>query len=150
MHTQSNKNNSRSLWKVINNIVPSYTQEKHVYSKDLKTAANEFNLCFSFVGSCTADAVAQLARDNNIICSNFFMPNPVSDNCFSLIPVSCEDVRRIMSLPLNKAPGPDKIKAKLFRDALQVVLRLITEIINCSLGTSTFQLTGRLLRLSHS
>ena len=32
---QNNMNNSRSLWKVINNIVPSKTQEKPVYSKDL-------------------------------------------------------------------------------------------------------------------
>ena len=32
---QNNMNNSRSLWKVINNIVPSKTQKKPVYSKDL-------------------------------------------------------------------------------------------------------------------
>ena len=31
------------LWKVINNVVPSKSQEKHVYSKDLKTVANDFN-----------------------------------------------------------------------------------------------------------
>ena len=43
---QNNMNNSRSLWKVINNIVPSKTQEKLVYSKDLKTVANEFNSYF--------------------------------------------------------------------------------------------------------
>lgn len=40
---QSNKSNSRSLWKVINNVVPSKSQEKHVYSKDLKIVANDFN-----------------------------------------------------------------------------------------------------------
>ena len=67
---QNNMNNSRSLWKVINNIVPSKTQEKLVYSKDLKTVANEFNSYFSSVGSRTAEAVAKLALENNIICSN--------------------------------------------------------------------------------
>ena len=53
--------------------------------------------------------------------------------------MSYEVVRRvILSLPLNKAPGPDKIKAKVFRDSHQVVLGPITEIINCSFRTSTF------------
>ena len=36
------------------------------------------------------------------------------------------------------APSPDKIKAKVFRDSLQVVLGPITEIINCSFRTTTF------------
>ena len=65
---QNNMNNSRSLWKVINNIVPSKTQEKLVYSKDLKTVGNELNSYFSSVGSRTTEAVAKLALENNIIC----------------------------------------------------------------------------------
>ena len=131
---QNNMNNSRSLRKVINNIVPSKTQEKLVYSKDLKSV-------FSSVGSRTAEAVAKLALENNIICSNSSMPDLVlsSDDCFKFTPVSIEDVRRvILSLPLNRAPGPDKTKAGVFKDALQVILGPITEIINCSVGTSTF------------
>ena len=138
---QNKMNNSRSLLKVINNIVPSKTQEKLVYSKDLKTVANEFNLYFSSVGGRTAEAVAKLALENNIICANSSMPDLVSsfDDCFSFTPVSTVDVRRtILSLPLNRAPGPDKTKARVFKDALQVILWPITEIINCSLGTSTF------------
>ena len=71
---QSSKSNSRSLWKVINNNVPSKSQEKHVYSKDLKTVANDFNSYFLSVGSRAADAVAQLARDNNITYLN---PSPL-------------------------------------------------------------------------
>ena len=141
---QSNKSNSRSLWKVINNVVPSKSQEKHVYSKDLKTVANDFNSYFSSVGSRAAEAVAQLARDNNITYSNSSPLSPLrpalsTADCFRFSPVSCEVVRRvILSLPRNKAPGPDKIKAKVFRDSLQVVLGPITEIINCSFRTTTF------------
>ena len=81
-----------------------------VYSKDLKTVANEFNSYFSSVGSRTAEAVAKLALENNIICSNSSMPDLVSsfDDCFRFTPVSTVDVRRtILSLPLNRAPGPD-------------------------------------------
>ena len=138
---QNNMNNSRSLWKVINNIVPSKTQEKLVYSKDFKSVANEFNSYFSSVGSRTAEAVAKLALENNIICSNSSMPDLVSssDDCFKFTPVSIEDVRRvILSLPLNRAPRTYKTKARVFKDALQLILGPITEIINCSLGTSTF------------
>ena len=138
---QSNKSNSRSLWKVINNTVPSKFQEKNVYSKYLKTVANDFNSYFSAVGSRIADAVAQLARDNNITYLNCSPPSPAlsSADCFSFSPVSCEVVRRvILSLPPSKAPSPDKIKAKVFRDSLQVILGSITEIINCSFRTTTF------------
>ena len=93
------------------------------------------------VGSRTAEAVAKLALENNIICSKSYIPDLVSssDDCFSFSLVSIEDVRRvILSLPLNRAPGPDKTKARVFKDALQVILGPITEIINCSLGASTF------------
>ena len=34
--------------------------------------------------------------------------------------------------------GPDKIKAKVFRDSLEVVLGPITEVINCSFRTTIF------------
>ena len=66
---QNNMNNSRSLWKVINNIVPSKTQEKLVCSKDLKTVANEFKSFFLSVGSRTAEAVAKLALENKLFRS---------------------------------------------------------------------------------
>ena len=69
---------------------------------------------FSSVGSRAADAVAQLARDKNItyLNSSLLLPALSTADCFSFSPMSCEVVRRvILSLPLNKAPGPDKIKA---------------------------------------
>ena len=113
---QINKSNPSSLWKVINSIVPSKDQEKQVYSKDLKSIVNDFNLYFSSVGSRTADTAAQLANDNNITFANASLPPPLppTDECFNFSPVSCEDVRRdILSLPLNiyLTPGPDKVKA---------------------------------------
>ena len=89
----------------------------------------------------TADTAAQLAYDNNITFANASSLPPVrpTDECFNFSPVSCEDVRRaILSLPLNKAPGQDKVKAKVIRDCLQVVLGQLTEIINYSLCPSTF------------
>ena len=43
-----------------------------------------------------------------------------------------------MSLPLNKAPGPDKLSARLIKDCLPVILGPLTEIIDCSILTGTF------------
>ena len=52
--------------------------------------------------------------------------------------MSCEFVRRVtLSLPLNKARAPDKIKAKVLRDSLEVVLGPIKDIINYSFCTTT-------------
>ena len=53
--------------------------------------------------------------------------------------MTCEEVRRaVASLPLNKSPGPDKVSARILKDYLPVILGPLTEIINCSILTSTF------------
>ena len=123
---------------MINNVVPSKSQKRHVYSKELKTIANDFNSYSSSVGSRAADTVAQLAIDKYLNSSSL-LPALSTTDCFSFSPVSCEFVRRvILSLPLNKAPGPDKIKAKVFRDSLEVVLGPIKDIINYCFRTTTF------------
>ncbi len=41
---REHKHNPRSLWKIINNIIPSKEKEMQVYSKDPKTVAEDFNL----------------------------------------------------------------------------------------------------------
>ena len=38
----------------------------------------------------------------------------------------------------NKSPGPDKISARVIKDCLPVILGPLTDIINCSILTSTF------------
>ena len=58
---------------------------------------------------------------------------------FHLRTVSREEVRRIVtSLPMNKSPGPDKISARVLKDCLPVILGPLTDVINCSILTSTF------------
>ena len=53
--------------------------------------------------------------------------------------MTCEEVRRAVAyLPLNKSPGPDKVSARILKDYLPVILGPLTEIINCSILTSTF------------
>ena len=53
--------------------------------------------------------------------------------------MTCEEVRQVVaSLLLNKSPGPDKVSACILKDCLPVILGPLTEIINCSILTSTF------------
>ena len=53
---QRHRNNPGSLWKIINQAIPSQGQDKLSYTKDPKTVANEFKQFFSSIGSNTADA----------------------------------------------------------------------------------------------
>ncbi|RMX50692.1 hypothetical protein pdam_00013221 [Pocillopora damicornis] len=53
--------------------------------------------------------------------------------------VTREDVRQVtLSLPLNKAPSPDIMNTRISNDFLPFILGPLTEIINCSILTSSF------------
>ena len=39
---------------------------------------------------------------------------------------------------MNKSPGPDKNSTRVLKDCLPVILSPLTDIINCSILTSTF------------
>ncbi|CAB4039973.1 Hypothetical predicted protein [Paramuricea clavata] len=138
---QRHKNNPGSLWKIINQAIPSKSKEKHAYTKDPKTVADEFNQFFSSVGKNAADASIRLAEENNITVEEtpletVYMP---SQDLFSFRTVTSEEVRRVIaSLPLNKAPGPDKINSRILKDCLPVILGPLTHIINCSITSRTF------------
>ena len=138
---QRHKNNLGSLWKIINQAIPSKSKEKHTYTKDPKTVADEFSQFFSSVGKNTADASIRLAEENSITVEEtpletVYMP---SQDLFSFRTVTSEEVRRVIaSLPLNKSPGPDKINSRIFKDCLSVILGPLTHIINCSITSHTF------------
>jgi len=58
------KNNSRSLWKIINRAIASKEKQNQTYANDL--TANKFNQFFSNVSRKAADASLHLADKNNI------------------------------------------------------------------------------------
>ena len=41
-------------------------------------------------------------------------------------------------MPSNKSPGPDKVSMRIIKDCLRIIPGPLTDIINCSLATSTF------------
>ena len=62
----ANKNNTTSLWKIINRCIPGKERKIQCYSKDSEQIANEFNKFFIAVGEKTSNAAAQVALDNNL------------------------------------------------------------------------------------
>ena len=136
----ANKNNSGSLWKIINRAIPSKDKQRPAFIKDVAVLTNEFNQFFAKVGLNAADAAQRLRE--NIIVRDFSSENGIdttSMELFNLRTVSLEEVHRIVtSLPMNKSPGPDKISVCVLKDCLPVILGPLTDIINCSILTSTF------------
>lgn len=136
---EEHTHNRSSLGKIINFLILSKAQERRrSYTRDIKVVADKFNLFFSLVDA--TNAAAWLAEENNIT-----LPEPsslpqiqASEELFNFMPVTCEDVRRIMlKITLNKFTGPDKVYARAIKVCLPVILGPLTAIINCSLLTST-------------
>ena len=140
LEVQQNKSNPSSLWKVINRVIPSKNKEpQRVYTKDLKTVTDEFNVFFTSVGKTAALPTSHLAEINNITWSEQQLASLPAGDLFDFKRVLCEEVRHIISsLPLNKSPGPDKIHTWVYRDCLPVILGPLTEIINSSLESAKY------------
>ena len=144
---EKNKDNSKSMWKVIRGCLPSKERTKPNYRKDPELVANEFNNFFISVGKTAADKVRELADQNNI---SITYPSPrlthISDaERFRFSLVTREDVRKIvLRSPSNKAPGPDKVSMQCLKDTLKTIIDPLTDIINCSLMTSTYPTSWKL------
>ena len=137
----AHKNNSDSLWKVINNSIPSKGKQIRVYSKDPKSVADDFNQFFSSVGRKSAEAAVHIASvdniDTNLSMDSSALPPELEPLTFNS--VTCTEVQRIiLSMPSNTSPGPDKTGMRVIKDSLPVILGALTDIINNSFATSTF------------
>ena len=62
---EKNKDNSKSMWKVIRGCLPSKERTKQNYRKDPELVAEEFNNFFISVGKTTTDKVREQADENN-------------------------------------------------------------------------------------
>ena len=140
----TNKDNPRSLWKLINKCIPSKDRPKLTYNNNHEMVAKEFNQYFQSVGKTTAEKATKLALDNNISISTELEHQPERTNrpvedIFNFTPVSLNDVKEsIMSMPSNKSPGPDKITIRIIKESLPVILGPLTDIINSTFHTSIF------------
>ena len=144
---EKNEDNSKSMWKVIRGCLPSQEIPKPNYRKNLELVDEEFNSFFISVRKTTADKVRELADQNNILITS---PSPKSTSVsdverfeFSLI--TREEVRKIILISSsNKAPGAEKVRMQGFKDTLEIIINPVTDIINCSLMTSTYPMCWKL------
>ena len=116
---------------------------KPVYTEDSTKVPDDFNTYFATVGKNTAQAVKKLSEDNNIqpYINSPYLSNPAfrCPDAFKFVAVSEDEIlRTIMSIPINKSPGPDKINMRIIRDSLPYILTPVTNIINSSLLSSTY------------
>ena len=107
-----------------------------------ENVANSFNKYFTSVGRLAALKANQLAVDQNWTLDWNAYPIftvPVFSEQFKFQPVSEKDVAKvILALPSNKAPGFDKVPARILKDSLPATLHIITSIMNNSFQSNTF------------
>ena len=111
-----------------------------VNSDDDKTVANRFNQFFTSIGEITNEKIKLLANECGYVPlqPTFSHEFPPAEQ-FTFTRVHCQDIEKtVSSLATNKAPGIDKLPARVIKDSAPVIIHSITSIINTSLITSTF------------
>ena len=135
----NSRGNSNFIWKIINRCLPNKSQNGF-NTCNPEILASRFNEFFTSVGSTTARKAHDLSVaynlnfDSSIVgrqeLSNDFCP------AFQFRHVSQQDVRQVIEhFPSNKAPGYDKISARVLKDA---ILPALTHIMNSSFSSNTF------------
>ena len=111
-----------------------------MYSRDVTELANEFNEFFTSVGARAAAESKRLASVNALPEYKAPSANTIFHlEEFRFRAVTTFEVRKIIvSFPSNRAPGMDKLHMSVIKDALPVILPVLTELINRSLLTSVF------------
>ena len=140
---RKNPNDTRSMWKTIRSCIPKKSACRKTYIKDEKTVANEFNSFFTSVGQSAIQDINTLAEQCNYDLTNpSFVPrNYTPEQQFSFKQVDCKEIEKVInSMPVGKAPGNDKITARILKCCLSSIAPILTTIINASLTSSTFPL----------
>ena len=90
---RNNNSNKNSLWKVIRKCLPRREVTQRVYSKDVKTLADDFNAFFASLGSNVSEASRSLATENDlsVLALTIALEGvvPVTLDEFFFQPVSC-------------------------------------------------------------
>ena len=131
---------SSAMWKVIRICIPTKEKSRPVYLRNVTELANEFNEFFTSVG---ARAAAESKRLASVTALPAYKPPSAKaifqPGEFRFRAVTSFEVRKIIvSFPSNRAPGVDKLHMSVIKDALPVILPVLTELINRSLLTSVF------------
>ena len=113
--------------------------------------ANMYNDFYTSVGKTIAEKAQILAEKLGFTAfdsngqSNEDMSECSSLQEFYFRPVTEQETLKIvMALPSNKAPGADKVTARILKASVPVTLPLLTNLINCSFRSGIFAESWRL------
>ena len=139
--------NSNSIWKILNRCIPKKNAPL-ASVENPSLVAHKFNEFYANVGKATALKATKLAEDHNLNIPDGIYPcecDRSSDQnnsaTFTFQSITEDDVKKIIrSLPSNKAPGCDKVNARILKDSLAVITPIITSLINNSFSSNIFPL----------
>ena len=116
-------------------------------TEDHFSQANKFNQFDTSVGLSAASGAKAVAEEHNFYsfnqesscCPINNSPQDVQCSLFGFQSVTEEEVGKIIrSLSSNKAPGLDKVTARVLKDSLPTTLSAITNPVNTSFSSNTF------------
>ncbi|PFX25065.1 RNA-directed DNA polymerase from mobile element jockey [Stylophora pistillata] len=143
---ENSNGNSHSIWKVLNRCLPRKDQPLST-TEDQFSQANKFNKFYTSVGLSAALMAKTVAEEHNFhpfnqesnCCPINGSPHDVRCSLFEFQSVTEEEIGKIIrSLHSNKAPGLDKVTARVLKDSLPTTLSAITNRVNTSFSSNTF------------
>ena len=136
--------NTNSIWKIINRVIPNKNSSSLMTVEDSYALANNFNEFYTNVGPTAAKKASALASEHGLIFHDDINQHltSISDEDsakFRFHSVTEEDVSKIIkNLPSNKAPGYDKVTARVLKASSPVTVPIITNLINGLFSHNTF------------
>lgn len=112
--------------------------------EDHETLANKFNKYFTSVGELTAKKANLLTREHGLDKECVLREESIDTGLhaetkgFEFQDVKENDVKSVKSLAATKAPGYDKISARVLKDSCESIAPVISRLVNNSFKMAAF------------
>ena len=134
---------TNSIWKIINHCLPN-REPPLTTVEDPVVQANRFNDFYVSVGQTAAAKAQALCDQYGFTTESVEQAEPITEdlqnvNKFEFHAVTEKDIEKIVKhIPSNKAPGHDRVSARVLKDSLPATLPVITNLINSSFASNCF------------
>lgn len=135
--------NTNSIWKITNYCLPN-KKPPLTTVEDPVVQANRFNDFYASVGEAAAAKAKALCEQYGFTAESVERAEPITDdlqnmNKFEFHAVTEQDIEKIVkNIPSHKAPGHERVSARVYKDSLPATLPVITNLINSSLASNCF------------
>ena len=131
------------MQKIINHCLPN-REPPLTTVEDPVVQANRFNDFYVSVGQTAAAKAQALCDQYGFTTESVEQAEPITEdlqnvNKFEFHAVTEKDIEKIVKhIPSNKAPGHDRVSARVLKDSLPATLPVITNLINSSFASNCF------------